>query len=107
MSASARSRSFIVPAGFKCSYFTIQSTLECKSKSRPPAGRQIPGYGMARLMRNRIGFDNWRGTTMTRLVRIVLGLAALIAVQSVAARAQEVDLLLVLASDVSRSVDTR
>ena len=44
---------------------------------------------------------------MTRLVRLVLGLVALVAVQSAPARAQEVDLLLVLASDVSRSVDTR
>ncbi|HMK81181.1 MAG TPA: DUF1194 domain-containing protein [Xanthobacteraceae bacterium] len=45
---------------------------------------------------------------MTRLTRIFLGFIALLAVASVPARAQEqVDLLLVLASDVSRSVDTR
>ena len=45
---------------------------------------------------------------MIRLIRSVLGLVALFAVASVPARAQEqVDLLLVLASDVSRSVDTR
>ena len=45
---------------------------------------------------------------MTRLARIVLGLVALSAVLAMPARAaEEVDLLLVLASDVSRSVDTR
>ena len=45
---------------------------------------------------------------MTRLIRTVLGLAALLAVMSAPVRAAEqVDLLLVLASDVSRSVDTR
>ena len=45
---------------------------------------------------------------MTRLVRTILSLLALLAVTSAPARAQEpVDLLLVLASDVSRSVDTR
>ena len=45
---------------------------------------------------------------MIRLIRSVLGLVALFAVASAPARAQEqVDLLLVLASDVSRSVDTR
>jgi hypothetical protein len=45
---------------------------------------------------------------MTRLIRTVLALSALLAVLGTAARAAEqVDLLLVLASDVSRSVDTR
>jgi hypothetical protein len=45
---------------------------------------------------------------MIRLVRAVLGLLALFAITSAPVRAQEeVDLLLVLASDVSRSVDTR
>jgi len=45
---------------------------------------------------------------MTRLARTALGLIALLMLASVPARAQEqVDLLLVLASDVSRSVDTR
>ena len=45
---------------------------------------------------------------MTRLVRTVLGLIALFAVLAMPARAaEEVDLLLVLASDVSRSVDSR
>src|SRR3954467_13351299 len=45
---------------------------------------------------------------MTRVVRNVLAIAAVIGVAGNAARAQEqVDLLLVLASDVSRSVDTR
>src|SRR6195256_5019903 len=45
---------------------------------------------------------------MTRLIRTVLALCALLAVLGPAARAAEqVDLLLVLASDVSRSVDTR
>jgi len=45
---------------------------------------------------------------MTRLVRIFLGLIALCMLAGMPARAQEqVDLLLVLASDVSRSVDTR
>ena len=45
---------------------------------------------------------------MTRLARIVLGLVALSAVLAMPARAaEEVDLLLVLASDVSRSVDSR
>ena len=45
---------------------------------------------------------------MTRLVRAILALSALLAVTSAPARAAEqVDLLLVLASDVSRSVDTR
>src|SRR5881394_1713674 len=45
---------------------------------------------------------------MTRLVRTTLGLIAAFLVLSGAARAAEqVDLLLVLASDVSRSVDTR
>jgi Protein of unknown function (DUF1194) len=45
---------------------------------------------------------------MTPLFRIVLGFIALLAVASTPARAQEpVDLLLILASDVSRSVDTR
>ena len=45
---------------------------------------------------------------MTRLVRTILGVIALCAAFSATARAQEqVDLLLVLASDVSRSVDTR
>jgi len=45
---------------------------------------------------------------MTRLARIVLGLVALSAVLATPARAaDEVDLLLVLASDVSRSVDSR
>ena len=45
---------------------------------------------------------------MTRLARIVLGLVALFAVLATPARAaEEVDLLLVLASDVSRSVDSR
>ena len=45
---------------------------------------------------------------MTRLARIVLGLVALFAVLAMPARAaEEVDLLLVLASDVSRSVDSR
>src|SRR5256714_10192979 len=45
---------------------------------------------------------------MTRLIRIVLALSALLALMSAPVRAAEqVDLLLVLASDVSRSVDTR
>jgi len=45
---------------------------------------------------------------MTRLIRIAIGLIALCMLAAVPARAQEqVDLLLVLASDVSRSVDTR
>src|SRR5512132_626649 len=44
---------------------------------------------------------------MTRLVRTIIGLIALCAALSAPARAQDVDLLLVLASDVSRSVDTR
>ena len=45
---------------------------------------------------------------MTRLVRAILALSALLAVTSAPGRAAEqVDLLLVLASDVSRSVDTR
>jgi hypothetical protein len=45
---------------------------------------------------------------MTRLLRTILGLLALFATAATSARAQEqVDLLLVLASDVSRSVDTR
>jgi hypothetical protein len=45
---------------------------------------------------------------MTRLVRTILALVASVLVLSTAARAAEqVDLLLVLASDVSRSVDTR
>ena len=45
---------------------------------------------------------------MTRLIRTVLALSALLAVTSAPGRAAEqVDLLLVLASDVSRSVDTR
>src|SRR3954452_17696081 len=45
---------------------------------------------------------------MTRLIRTVLALSALLAVMSAPLRAAEqVDLLLVLASDVSRSVDTR
>ena len=45
---------------------------------------------------------------MTRLVRAILALCALLAVTSAPVRAAEpVDLLLVLASDVSRSVDTR
>jgi hypothetical protein len=45
---------------------------------------------------------------MTRLVRAILALSALLAVTSAPVRAAEqVDLLLVLASDVSRSVDTR
>lgn len=45
---------------------------------------------------------------MTRLTRTVLGLIALCLLAATPARAQEqVDLLLVLASDVSRSVDTR
>ena len=45
---------------------------------------------------------------MTRLIRTLLALSALLAAMSVPVRAAEpVDLLLVLASDVSRSVDTR
>ena len=45
---------------------------------------------------------------MARLLRTILGLVALTVVAAAPARAQEqVDLLLVLASDVSRSVDTR
>ena len=45
---------------------------------------------------------------MTRLIRTVLVLSALLAAMSAPVRAAEqVDLLLVLASDVSRSVDTR
>jgi hypothetical protein len=45
---------------------------------------------------------------MTPLIRTILGLLALLAITGEPARAQEqVDLLLVLASDVSRSVDTR
>ena len=45
---------------------------------------------------------------MTRLIRTVLALSALLAAMSAPLRAAEqVDLLLVLASDVSRSVDTR
>ena len=45
---------------------------------------------------------------MIRLVRTILGLIALCAASGAPARAEEqVDLLLVLASDVSRSVDTR
>jgi len=45
---------------------------------------------------------------MTRLVRAILALSALLAAMSAPVRAAEpVDLLLVLASDVSRSVDTR
>jgi len=45
---------------------------------------------------------------MTRLVRAILALSAMLAVTSAPVRAAEqVDLLLVLASDVSRSVDTR
>ena len=45
---------------------------------------------------------------MTRLARMVLGLVALFAVLATPARAaEEVDLLLVLPSDVSRSVDSR
>src|SRR6185295_1625126 len=48
------------------------------------------------------------GSGMTRVVRTVLGLVASLLVLGGAARAAEqVDLLLVLASDVSRSVDTR
>ena len=43
---------------------------------------------------------------MIRVIRSIALLAALL-VAAVPARAQEVDLLLVLASDVSRSVDTR
>ena len=43
---------------------------------------------------------------MPLFIRAILGLVALIAVNATA-RAQDVDLLLVLASDVSRSVDTR
>src|ERR1043166_1893843 len=50
----------------------------------------------------------WTEVAMTRLARTALGLIALLMLASVPARAQEqVDLLLVLASDVSRSVDTR
>src|SRR5580765_1511251 len=45
---------------------------------------------------------------MTPLIRSLVGLLALLAAAATPARAQEqVDLLLVLASDVSRSVDTR
>jgi len=45
---------------------------------------------------------------MTRVVRTVLALlACLVALSGAARAAEEVDLLLVLASDVSRSVDTR
>src|ERR1041384_6758574 len=45
---------------------------------------------------------------MTRLVRAILALSALLALMNAPVRAAEqVDLLLVLASDVSRSVDTR
>src|SRR5216683_1468765 len=45
---------------------------------------------------------------MTPLIRSILGLIAVLAVTGTPVRAQEqVDLLLVLASDVSRSVDTR
>jgi hypothetical protein len=48
------------------------------------------------------------GAAMIRFVRTVLCLIALFAVTNVPARAaEEVDLLLVLASDVSRSVDAR
>ena len=42
---------------------------------------------------------------MTRAIRVVLALAALILAAPLAHAAEEVDLLLVLASDVSRSVD--
>src|SRR5437764_5945374 len=45
--------------------------------------------------------------TMTRLFRTVLGVLALFAFCGAARAAEQVDLLLVLASDVSRSVDTR
>jgi len=45
---------------------------------------------------------------MASLIRTIVGIIALLAVAGAPARAQEqVDLLLVLASDVSRSVDTR
>jgi hypothetical protein len=44
---------------------------------------------------------------MHRFVRIVLGLVALLAVSLPVRAAEEVDLLLVLSSDVSRSVDAR
>src|SRR3954464_446268 len=45
---------------------------------------------------------------MTRLIRTVLALSALLSVISAPVpAAEQVDLLLVLASDVSRSVDTR
>jgi hypothetical protein len=42
---------------------------------------------------------------MNRTIRVILALAALILTTSLARAAEQVDLLLVLASDVSRSVD--
>jgi hypothetical protein len=45
--------------------------------------------------------------TMTRLFRTILGALALFAAVTAARAQEQVDLLLVLASDVSRSVDTR
>src|ERR1043165_5764774 len=44
---------------------------------------------------------------MIRVIRSIAMLVALLVVTVLPARAQDVDLLLVLASDVSRSVDTR
>jgi len=44
---------------------------------------------------------------MTRLIRIILPALCLFALSAAARAAEQVDLLLVLASDVSRSVDTR
>src|SRR5437660_7942089 len=60
-----------------------------------------------RNSRNRIGLARKEGMTMTRLFRTILGVLALFAAVTAARAQEQVDLLLVLASDVSRSVDTR
>src|SRR5262249_31552055 len=109
ISASARSRSFIVPA-----YFTTQSTLRCRpSQGTPARGAAIHNRNV-RNRRNRLGFFTIAARardleeSMRFLVRTVLALVAASVTFCAAARAAEqVDLLLVLASDVSRSVDTR
>src|SRR6476620_1601067 len=75
----------------------------CASRSKPAmfnAGRHL------RLRSRSAAAMPWRQTAMSWIVRSVLALAALVLGPStLASAAEQVDLLLALASDVSRSVD--
>src|SRR5262245_22497735 len=104
MSASARSRSRMrAPV-----YFTLQSTRRCRPLSRHSPTKAAIHRRNVGNQRNRLGLcpDRRRGLEefMRFLVRTVLALvAAALTLCGAARAAEQVDLLLVLASDVSRS----